>query len=71
MVLRGLKPSLSNLAPIILPSPNIRAAGPSFFSSYREKYSNIDLTLLSRLISFSHAGGIIDTTAETISNLSS
>ena len=71
MVLNGLRPNLSSLAPIIFPSPNITAAGPSFFSSNNEKYSNIDIMSSDKLLSFSHAGGIIEITAETMSNSSS
>ncbi len=56
---------------MMVPSPNTSAAGPSFFSSYSEKYSNIARTAGERVVSFSQAGGIIETTAVTRSTLSS
>ena len=53
------------------PSPKMSAAGPSFFSSYSEKYSNIALIFSERVSSFSQAGGTMETTAETMSSSSS
>ncbi len=47
------------------------AAGPSFFSSYSEKNSNMSRTPGLIVASFSHAGGISDTTASTRSRPSS
>ncbi|GED97437.1 hypothetical protein nbrc107697_14760 [Gordonia crocea] len=53
------------------PLPKTTAAGPSFFSSYSEKYSNMARTCGERVASFSHAGGIIETIAVTRSTWSS
>ena len=67
----GRSPRRSRRAPTTSPSLKITAAGPSFFSSYSEKYSSIARTSSVRVRSFSHAGGMSDTTASTISSPSS
>ena len=68
---RGRKPKRSRRAPTFVPSEKSRAAGPSFFSSYKEKYSYISRMSGSISCLFSHAGGIIARTAVAISISSS
>ena len=61
----GRKPKRSNRAPTYWPLPKIIAAGPSFFSSDRLKYSSMARISGSMSTWFSHAGGIMATMAST------